>query len=99
MFSTLAIGASGLRHAQALLGTSAHNIANLPTPGFRRQEAVAATAQDGGVSVSLRRSDVVGADLNADVVGLMQAKALFGANLQVFKAADAMMGSLLDVRG
>lgn len=99
MASTFAIGLSGLRNAGATLGTAAHNIANLSTPGFRRQEVVSCTEESGGVTVSLRRADAIGADLAADIVSLMQAKASFGANLQVFKAADSMMGALLDVRG
>ena len=42
--SATATGLSGMRAAQRNLDTSAHNVANLQTPGFRRQ-AVEQTAQ------------------------------------------------------
>lgn len=42
--SLLNIGTSGLAAAQGTLSTIAHNIANVNTPGYSRQEAVLATA-------------------------------------------------------
>ena len=39
-----------------------------------------------------------GDSLESDVVGLLQAKNAFLANLAVFRAGDRMMGALLDIR-
>jgi flagellar hook-associated protein FlgK len=99
MSNTLAIGASGLRAAQATLDTAAHNIANLGTPGFRRQAVAATPLPSGGVTTSLTQVTQAGDDLNADVVAQLQARGAFVANLQVFKAADRMLGTLLDATG
>jgi flagellar hook-associated protein 1 FlgK len=43
--SILGIGLSGLTAAQAGLSTTGHNIANVNTPGYSRQEAIQATRQ------------------------------------------------------
>lgn len=99
MSSTLAIGASGMRAAQAALDTAAHHIANLGTDGFRRQILSARAAPSGGVTTSLSPSPQVGSDLEADLVAQLQAHGAFVANLQVFKAADRMLGTLLDATG
>lgn len=96
MGSVFAIGLSGMRLAQASLGVAGHNIANLQTPDFRRQQVIASSVESGGVAASVGRAAVPGAALETDVVALLQAKALFAANLQVFKRADGMLGALLD---
>lgn len=88
---------SGMNAAQAGLRTSAHNIANLGTEGFRRQHVVAAEGAHGGVTTTVNRSDTAGASLETDVVGLLQSKNAFLANLSVFRTSDRMMGSLLDI--
>ena len=83
--------------AQTRLQVSAHNIANLGTDGFRRQQVVQSDSTSGGASVSLSRAPDAGSSMEADMVGLLQAKSAFLANLAVFRASDRMMGSLLDV--
>lgn len=98
MSSLSAIALSGMNAAQTGLGVAGHNIANAATRGFRHQEAVAATAAAGGVSTSLRQSPATGADLERDMVGLLQQKNAFMANLAVFRTGEQMMGSLLDIR-
>ncbi|MET0350949.1 MAG: flagellar basal body protein [Rhizobacter sp.] len=88
---------SGMNAAQAGLRTSGHNIANLGTEGFRRQQVVAAEGSNGGVTTTVTRAEDVGASLETDVVGLLQSKNAFLANLAVFRASDRMSGSLLDI--
>ncbi len=99
MPSTFAVTVTGLRAAQSALDAAGHNIANLATPGFRRQQVVASSTPEGGVTTSLRQAVSAGAALEADLVGVLQAKGAFVANLQVFKAADRMLGTLLDATG
>lgn len=82
--------------AQAQLASAAHNIANAQTSGFHRQLAVPASTAGDGVTVTLSRAVVPGADLAADLVAQRQALHLFTANLRTVQTADAMMGSLLD---
>ncbi len=96
MPSTTAIALSGMSAAQTGLQASAHNIANLGTTGFRRQRVDQSAAADGGVTTTLSQDAAAGDSEVADVVGLLQAKNAFLANLAVFRNADRMTGALLD---
>ena len=96
MSSISAIALSGMSAAQSSLHVSAHNIANLGTTPFRRQQAVQAQQALGGVSTTLRQSPQPGNALETDLVMQLQAKNAFLANLAVFRAHDRMTGSLLD---
>jgi len=96
MSSIPAIAMSGMSAAQSSLRTSAHNIANLGTSNFRRQELVQMTDRSGGVSTSVRRAPQPGDAAETDLVNQLQAKHAFLASLAVFRANDSMTGSLLD---
>lgn len=98
MASISSIALSGMKAAQSALNASAHNIANINTGGFRRQEMVQTAQTDGGVTTTLATSSTEGTSLEADVVTQLQAKNSFLANLAVFKASDTMTGALLDMR-
>lgn len=95
MASLSSIGNSGLQAAQLRLDASAHNVANLNTPGFRRQ-VVEQTESPGGAGV--QRSPQEGSALEQDAVEQMAATYAFKANVQVLKTNDRMMGALLDTR-
>lgn len=99
MPSVQATAVSGLQAAQARLSVSAHNIANATTPGFRRQQLALSTDAGGGVATSVVRAPAPGAALERDVVDQLQARHEFAANLAVFRTADRMTGTLLDVLG
>lgn len=96
MTSISSITLSGMNAAQAVLNSSAHNIANLDTPSFHRQEVHQKVQADGGVETALTTARIEGASLEADVVAQLQAKNAFLANLAVFKTSDKMAGALLD---
>ena len=96
MTSISNIALSGIQAAQTQLEASAHNIANLDTGGFRREEVVQNQQPGSGVLATIERSDVQGASLEADVVAQLQAKNAFLANLAVFKTGNALAGALLD---
>lgn len=96
MTSISSIALSGMQAAQASLNSSAHNVANLTTPNFRREEVALSAQVGGGVNVSHQQSRVQGASLEADVVAQLQAKNAFLANLAVFKSSNQMAGALLD---
>ena len=99
MASISSIALSGMRAAQTSLDASAHNVANLNTPDFRRQEVVQTAEKDGGVSTTVTQSSVVGPALETDQVAQLQAKNAFLANLSVFKTSNQMAGALLDKKG
>jgi len=91
------ISISGMNVAQTWLQTSAHNIANLNTQDFRRQELTQSTLAEGGVRADVVRADNIGSDLETDMVQQLQARNSFLANLKVFKIRNAVLGSLLDI--
>lgn len=98
MNSTSSIALSGMQAAQTQLRSSAHNVANLATEGFRRQEVRQSPQSGGGVQARVEQAAVPGPDLVKDVVDQLQAKNAFLANLAVFKANDKLAGALLDVK-
>jgi flagellar hook protein FlgE len=99
MFASTALSLSGLSAAQTQLDVAGHNIANLGTQGFRRQQVVQVTLAAGGVGTTLSQASAPGNDLQADVVEQLKAKNAFMANMAVFKAGDRMLGALLDIQG
>jgi len=60
MASISSIALSGMNAAQTTLNSSAHNIANMNTSGFRRQEVVQSAQPGGGVSTKLTGSRASG---------------------------------------
>lgn len=99
MSSLLSIGSSGMQAAQTRLTASASNVANMNTPGFRRVEVSQTAAQDGaGVTTRVQRSTQEGVAPEQEAVEQIAATYAFKASLQVVRAQDQMMGSLLDVK-
>jgi flagellar hook-associated protein FlgK len=92
------IALSGLQAAQTRIGSSAHNIANAITPGFRRQVVAQQAVPDGGVATTIERAPLPGDALVEDMVALKLAQHLFTANLKVLRTQDQMLGTLLDER-
>lgn len=97
MTSISSIAASGMNAAQTRLGSSAHNVANLNTPDFRRNNVTQSEQVGAGVATSVNKARMAGSALETDVVAQLSAKNSFLANLSVFKTSNAMAGSLLDV--
>ncbi len=98
MNSVSSIALSGLKAAQNSLNTSAHNVANLETEGFKRQESVQTEQTGGGASTTVREASTPGNALEQDVVTQLQAKHAYIANLAVFKTQDKMAGALLSTQ-
>ncbi len=98
MASISSIAMSGMNAAQTTLNSSAHNIANMNTSGFRRQEVVQSAQPGGGVSTALTTATEVGSSLETDVVTQLQAKNAFLDSLAVFKTSDKVAGALLDMK-
>lgn len=97
MVSLSSIALSGMHAAQTQLRASAHNVANLNTEGFTRQQVTLRAQVGGGVSAGLTSAAQPGPALESDVVAQLQAKNAFLANLAVFKTQDKMAGALLNL--
>lgn len=99
MASVTSIAASGMRAAQARLDASSHNVANADTAKFRRLEVEQQAQSDSaGVRTQVQRAAERGVSMEQEAVELMAAKSAYGANLQVFRTGDRMLGHLLDER-
>jgi len=98
MSPVASIGLSGLNAASLRLASAAHNVANLQTPEFRRQQVLQQAQPEGGVQAQITRAEQPGTALAEDVVMQMQASAAYRANLGVIKTEDEMLGRLLDLR-
>jgi flagellar hook protein FlgE len=92
------ISLSGMRAAQAALDASGHNLANLATPGFRRQLVLQSSDITGGASTTFVQADQPRHAIETDMVDQLVARNAFLANLAVFKTGDQMLGTLLDAR-
>lgn len=99
MNAVSSIALSGLQAAQSQVQVSGHNIANTGTAGFRRQQVAAAAVPSGGVTTAITQAAAGTGSLEDDLVGLLQARNSFLANLAVFRTSDRMAGSLLDTLG
>ena len=97
MSSVTTIATSALRAADVALRASAHNLANLQTEGFRREQVVNTALADGGVMASTVRSQGQGPSIHEDLVAQLQARNAFLANLAVFRTDAQTAGRLLNV--
>jgi flagellar basal body rod protein FlgC len=88
---------SGLNAASLQLQSSAHNIANAQTPGFRRQLVQQSAEPGGGVRATLTRAAAPGDALAEDIVGQMAASVVYRANLHTLRTERETTGRLLDV--
>lgn len=98
MASVSSTALSGMQAAQTGLNAAAHNVANMNTEKFRRQEVVNKERADGGVTAQARQASQEGAAAETDMVAQLQAKNAFLMNLSVFKTNDKMAGALLDAK-
>jgi flagellar hook protein FlgE len=98
MNSIASIALSGVNAASLGLASAAHNVANLQTPGFRRQLTLQQALPEGGVAVDIAQAPVAGDALAEDVVQQMSAAYSFKANLLTLQTHDRMLGSLLDLQ-
>jgi flagellar hook-associated protein FlgK len=98
MTSVSSTALSGMQAAQTGLNAAAHNVANMNTERFRRQEVVNQERAQGGVTTQRRQASQEGAAPETDMVAQLQAKNAFLTNLSVFKTNNKMAGALLDAK-
>jgi flagellar hook-associated protein FlgK len=97
MNSPSSVAQSGIGAAMLRLSAAANNIANLQTPGYRRELVQQEALTGGGVTSSIGQSAEPGDDLPEDIVQQRVASYSFKANLRVIQTQDDMLGSLLDL--
>ncbi len=99
MSALIATASSSLQAAQLRLASSAHNVANLHTPGFHRQRAeLQAAPAQGGVQAGVVQAPQPGVSLESEAVEQVAATYAFRAGVLVLRTAQEMAGALLDER-
>lgn len=93
--STASISAMQANNVE--FAVSAHNLANIDTPGFQTQELSRVESASGGVSVELSRSE--GGQVSIVDEQVRQRRLVLNnkAQMKAFVARDEMLGSLLDI--
>jgi flagellar hook-associated protein FlgK len=99
MLNAAAVSLSGMNAARTTMDVSAHNIANLGTRDFLRQQTVQSALAGGGVATSVAQAPAAGNAIEADFVGQLTAKNAFLANWAVFRTSNKMLGAWLDEQG
>ena len=91
---------SGMQSAQARVGVSAHNVANLLTKDFRPQRAVQTSLPSGGsVARGEQARSPEPVSIAREVVGQMQASTQYSASARIFQVGSEMRGQLIDMLG
>jgi flagellar hook protein FlgE len=107
------IALSGLQAAQTQLNTTANNVANLDTPGYKSQGVDSVDISGGGVAASVTTNNSPASsasgsadpelsqgsnvDLASEMMNLTRAKLLYAANAAVIRVGQQMTGALLDM--
>ncbi len=110
MLSPVGISSSGIFSSFKLLNTTAHNIANANTVGFKRHSVAFSEAPQGGVQASVSVDSGPGAryldtgvaeasnvELAYEMVSLMTARHMLSMNAAALKTGFDMEKSIIDI--
>lgn len=90
---------SGISAAQERLRSSAHNVANLATPGYRREQVeLSSLPAESGVQVSRSTATQAGVSAEKELVEQRTATYSYVANLRVLETQINTTGALLDIQ-
>jgi flagellar hook protein FlgE len=107
--SALNAGLSGMKSYQTALDTSAHNVANASTNGFKPQTVQFQEQVNGGVQTNISQAGAQAAanaqgdassetDLTSEIVNQIQYQAGFNFSAKMVKTADQMLGTLINLK-
>jgi flagellar hook-associated protein FlgK len=96
--NTAVTALSGLNAASLRMAASANNVANMNTPGYRRQGVEQAALPSGGVSATVTQAAEPGVELTEEVVEQKMALYSFKANVLVLQTQDQVQRALLGSR-
>ena len=80
------------------LNVTANNIANMNTPGFKPTSVVMNEDTNGGVRVTLSKSQDAEVDIAKEMTDMMIEKLGVQANVKSLQAGDQMLKSLIDIK-
>ncbi len=90
---------SGISAAQERLRASANNVANLSTPGYRREQvSLSSLPEESGVQVSRSTASQPGVSVEGEMVEQRATYYSYVANLRVLETQIKTTGALLDIQ-
>jgi flagellar basal body rod protein FlgB len=95
---SLSTALSGMSAASERLRASAHNTANLQTPGFRPEHVEQAELPEGGVITQTLRGQENQVSAERELVEQRAATYSYVANLRVLQTQMRAEGALLDIK-
>ena len=114
MNSTISTSISALNAVGTKMESSANNIANANTDGFRKTTATMAATAPQGVRAEVQRSSTPGSviadetgngyrelsnvDPAEELIDMRMSSHMYSANLQTIKTVDEMLSRLLDLK-
>lgn len=91
------ISLSALDAYRLKLDSTAHNIANISTEGYRPFDVSMQEAAGGGVRAYVTRSEDVHGDLSREVADLIITKHAVSANTAVIRQENETLKSIIDI--
>ena len=90
----------GLSNASKRLQNSAKNLSNMQTPGFKKHQVNTVGIPDVGGNGTVLSGFLEGPniDMTEKMVDQITTKVAFKVNVNVIKANEEMLGSLLDIK-
>ena len=104
MISSITSPVSAIKADILRVGVSAHDVANINTPGFAQTVVVQTDKKPTGTEISAMykieppSKDLSATDFAEEAVELIKAKADLSFNVRVIKTQDKMLGELLDIK-
>lgn len=95
---SLSTALSGMSAASERLRASAHNVANLQTPGFRPERVEQSSQADGGVITHTVRDQQNQVSAERELIEQRAATYSYVANLRVLQTQLRPEGALLDIK-
>lgn len=85
---------NGMKTQVDALGKTAHNVANINTPGYKTIETVAADETMDKVDIKWS-----GVDAAKEMTDMLVEKRAFQFNIAALRTQDEMLGTLIDLKG
>jgi flagellar basal body rod protein FlgB len=95
---SLSTALSGISAANERLRASAHNVANLQTPGFKPERVEQSERPEGGVKTQTLRGQENQVSAEREIVEQRSATYSYVANLRVLQTQMRAEGALLDIK-
>ncbi len=112
MINGFDISISGMKAMETRMSTTANNLANTVSDGFKKDRVTLSENQNGGVEATISKVDTPGTvvedqgttrelsnvDMAEELVSTIPTKAIYTANLKMIQAQDEVMGTILNIK-